>query len=138
MVARARFFEFEPNESGSWKVKERWTNKAEAYMSSPIVIEDQLYMHLRNQRLACLDLATGNERWRSRPYGKYWSMLTNGRQILALDEQGKLFLIQANPEAFELIDERTVFKKRMLGSPGDHDQQIFVRHLSGLSVFQWL
>ncbi len=129
--------ELEPNVSGSWKVSERWTSKAEAYMSSPIVIGDHLYLHLRNQRLACLNLATGEERWRSRPYGKYWSMITNGQRILALDEQGKMFLIQANPAAFELIDERVVAQDECWAHVALVDQQIFVRHLSGLSVFEW-
>jgi len=129
--------EFEPSESGTWKVRDRWTSKAEAYMSSPILIDDHLYVHLRNQRLVCLDLATGAERWRSRPYGKYWSMITNGQQILALDEQGKLLLIQPKPEAFELIDERVVSRNECWAHLAMVDQQVFVRHLLGLSVFQW-
>lgn len=134
---KSLMFDFEPNASGSWKVVERWTSKAEAYMSSPVVIGEFLYLHLRNQRLACLNLATGEEQWRSRPFGKYWSMLTNGKQILALDEQGKLLLVNANPEAFELIDERVVSQNECWAHLAMVDQQIFVRHLLGLSVFQW-
>jgi outer membrane protein assembly factor BamB len=134
---KSLLFELEPNTNGPWKISQRWTSKAEAYMSSPVVIDDHLYLHLRNQRLVCLDLATGNERWRTRPYGKYWSMITNGTQILALDEQGKLLLINANPEAFELMDERVVSKNECWAHLALVDQQLFVRHLQGLSAFQW-
>ncbi len=134
---KSLMFDFEPNESGAWKVNERWSAKAEAYMSSPVVIGAHLYVHLRNQRLVCIDLASGEEQWRSRPYGKYWSMLTNGKQILALDEQGKLLLINANPKAFELVDERVVSQNECWAHVAMVDQQIFVRHLLGLSVFHW-
>jgi outer membrane protein assembly factor BamB len=134
---KSQLVEFEPSESGPWKASDRWTGKAEAYMSSPLLIDDHFYVHLRNQRLVCLDCATGQERWRSRPYGKYWSMVTNGKQILALDEQGKLLLIQASPEAFELVDERVVSANECWAHLAIVDQQIFVRHLMGISAFQW-
>jgi hypothetical protein len=39
------------------------------------VIGDRLYMHLRNQRFACLNLVTGEEDWISTPFGKYWSLV---------------------------------------------------------------
>jgi outer membrane protein assembly factor BamB len=134
---KSQLVEFEPSRSELWKASDRWTSKAEAYMSSPILIDDHLYVHLRNQRLVCLNCTTGEERWRSRPYGKYWSMVTNGKQILALDEQGKLLLINAKPDAFELVDERVVSKNECWAHLAIVDQQVFVRHLLGLSVFQW-
>lgn len=61
-------------------------------------------MHLHNQRFACYDLSTGDQKWFTRPYGKYWSLVANEGQILALDERGDLLLINANPESFDLID----------------------------------
>ncbi|MGI9430080.1 MAG: PQQ-binding-like beta-propeller repeat protein [Bythopirellula sp.] len=36
-------------------VNELWSSKAQAYMSSPVVIGDHLYLHLKNQRLSCLN-----------------------------------------------------------------------------------
>ncbi len=64
-------------------------------------------------------------------------MITNGEQILALDEQGKLLLINAKPEVFELIDERRVSENECWAHLAMVDQQIFVRSLLGLSVFRW-
>jgi outer membrane protein assembly factor BamB len=134
---KSLLFELEPQATGPWQVRERWSGKAEAYMSSPVVIGDQLYLHLRNQRLVCLDLPSGRETWRSRPYGKYWSMITNGRRILALDEQGKLFLIQPNPEKFVLLDERKITDDECWAHLAKADQQLFIRRLEGLMAFQW-
>ncbi len=74
-----------------------WRNKLQGYMSSPVVIGDFVYLHLRNQRFACIDLTTGKERWITTPFGKYWSIVVQDDRILALDERGDLLLIRANP-----------------------------------------
>jgi outer membrane protein assembly factor BamB len=122
---------------GKWSVSERWSNKAEAYMSSPVVIGDFLYAHLKNQRVACFNLKTGEETWRTRPYGKYWSMITNGKQILALDETGKLFLINANPEKFDLVDTTEVSDQECWAHIALAGNQVLIRDLTGMSLWSW-
>jgi hypothetical protein len=64
-------------------------------------------------------------------------MITNGRRILALDEQGKLFLIQPNPEKFVLLDERKITDDECWAHLAKADQQLFIRRLEGLMAFQW-
>ena len=82
-------------------------------MSSPIIVGDYVYLHLQNDRFACVDLATGEETWRTTPFGKYWSMVTNGKNILSLDEAGDLRLIAANPDKYTLLDEKHVSDNRV-------------------------
>lgn len=79
--------------SGQLQANVAWDNKAQGYMCSPVVIDGHAYLHLRNQRATCIDLATGETRWTSTPYGRYWSLVTQGDRILALDEDGTLRLI---------------------------------------------
>ena len=86
------------NSSDAVAVKEVWRTKPQAYMSSPIVIGNHIYLHLRNQRLTCLEIETGKEEWTTTPHGKYWSMVANGSKIMALDERGDLLLFNASPE----------------------------------------
>ena len=38
------------NENGGFSAEEGWTNRVQGYMSSPIIIENHVYLHLRNQR----------------------------------------------------------------------------------------
>ena len=67
------------------------------------------YLHLRNQRLTCLDLNTGFSTWTSEEkFGKYWSLILNQDRILALDERGWLFLLEANPRQLEILSRRRV------------------------------
>jgi outer membrane protein assembly factor BamB len=122
---------------GPWDVAMAWENKVQGYMSSPILIGSHLFLHLRNQRFVCIDMESGKELWTTRPFGKYWSMVSNGEQILALDEQGKLFLIDADPAEFRMVSERKVSEEESWAHLAVVDDQVFVRHLKGLSVYQW-
>lgn len=130
-------FLFEPDNRGaSWSIDETWTNRAQGYMSSPVIIDKHIYLHLRNQRFTCLDLKTGESRWTSTPFGKYWSLVTDGEKILALDQSGELLLIRANPEKFELIDRRKVAEDSWahIAVAGN---DIFIRALDSLIAFRY-
>lgn len=118
-------------------VEQIWRNKVQGYMSSPIVMGDHAYVHLRNQRFACLDLATGKEAWITKPFGRYWSMVAQGDRILALDETGDVRLIKATPEQFELLGEAKVAAEESWAHLAIEGQELYVRDLEGLSAYRW-
>ena len=118
-------------------VEQLWRNKVQGYMSSPIVIGSHAYVHLRNQRFACLDLATGKEAWITKPFGSYWSMVASGERILALDETGELRLVQATPESFQLVGEAKVAEENSWAHLAVEGREIYVRDLEGLTTFLW-
>jgi outer membrane protein assembly factor BamB len=116
-----------------------WSNKKEGYMNSPIVIGDHVYMHLKSQRFTCIDLKTGKETWTTRQtFGKYWSMVAQGDRILALDAtDGTLRLIRANPEKYELLDERKVTEEESWAHIAVAGDEVIIRDLENLSVYRW-
>jgi len=118
-------------------VTERWQNKTQGYMSTPVVIDGHIYTHLKNQRFACIELATGKERWVTKPFGKYWSLVAQGQKILALDERGDLLLIQANPEKFDLLNQRHVSDSPTWAHLAVCGAEVFVRDLKGLTAYRW-
>ena len=118
-------------------VEQLWRNKVQGYMSSPIVIGGHAYLHLRNQRFSCLDLASGEETWITKPFGKYWSLVANGEMILALDETGELRLIRATPASFELVGEAKVAERESWAHLAVEGRDIFVRDLEGLTAYRW-
>ncbi len=120
-----------------FKAETVWKNTVQAYMSTPVVIDGHAYVHLRNQRFTCMDLATGKKKWTTKPFGKYWSLIAQRDHILALDQRGELLLIRANPAKFELLDSRKISDQETWGHLAVCDDQVFVRELNGISVYRW-
>jgi outer membrane protein assembly factor BamB len=115
-----------------------WSRTIQGYMSSPVVVEGFAYLLLRNQRLTCLDLATGKERWTTtREFGRYWSMVVQKDRILALDQQGVLYLLKANPARFELLDEYKISAAETWAHLAVCGDELFVRELNALAVYRW-
>lgn len=127
-------FELAQSDTG-WTCTQKWQARTQGYMSSPVLVNGHIYLHLRNQRFVCLDPATGNELWKTDKYGQYWSMVAAGDRILALDEQGELLLIRANPEKFELLDQKKVADSTAWAHVALAGNQLFVRELDSLQVW---
>lgn len=122
----------------SWSVEEAWTNPATGYMSSAVVVGGHAYLHLGNRRLDCIDLATGKSRWRtSQSFGKYWSAVTDGAKLLALDETGELILVAADPAGYRELDRRRVGEPETWGHLAIAGDQVFVRELEAVSMWRW-
>jgi len=133
---KAQLFEITRSAEDNWKVNELWSQKTQAYMSSPVLIGDSIYLHLKNQRFSALSIEDGSIHWTSSPYGKYWSMVSNGDKILSLDNSGELLLINANDDALNVVDQTKVANDAWahLAVEGD---LVIVRDLKALKVFRW-
>jgi outer membrane protein assembly factor BamB len=118
-------------------VTEAWNNNAQGYMSSPVVVGGHAYLHLGNGRFTCIDLANGTRTWTSDSFGKYASLVCQGDRILALVDNGTLLLLQADPQAFRLIDQRKVSEEDTWAHLAVSGEELFVRELKGMAVFRW-
>jgi outer membrane protein assembly factor BamB len=134
---RSFMFEILAGEGGGFEVRESWTNPASAYMSSPVVVGGHAYMHLGNRRVDCIDLESGESRWRSSSFGKYWSMTYQGDKILALDENGSLVLMRATPEAPTVLDTREISDAETWGHLAVSGNELFVRELGAIAAYRW-
>jgi outer membrane protein assembly factor BamB len=122
--------------TNNFVTSQMWSAPVEGYMSSPVIIGGHSFVHLRNQRFACFDLQTGEEKWRSKPFGKYASLVGAGDKILALDQKGELLLISASPNEFELIERRKVGDDSWahLAVKG---KMILIRNLDEVVAYEW-
>jgi outer membrane protein assembly factor BamB len=117
-------------------VKKAWESKAQGYMSSPLALDDTIYLHLGNGRLTALDVATGKELWTSESFGKYWSLAAQGKKILALDSNGELLLLEADRGAFRLLDRREIAQAETWAHLAPAGDQLFVRELKALVAYR--
>ena len=124
--------------ASGFSVSEKWGNRQEGHMSSPIVINGHCYMHLHKQRMTCIDLQNGETKWiSSKSFGKYWSMISNGKEILALDEKGILYLIEPNAEKLVIKESREISEQATWAHLAIAGNQLFVRELEAIACYQW-
>ena len=123
--------------AGTFDVQESWSNNAQGYMSTPVIIDGHAYLHMGNQRFTCIDLKTGTRVWNSDSFGKYASLVAQGDRILALDERGILLLIKADPKGFQLLDQRKVAAEDTWAHLVVCGEEVFVRELRAMSAFRW-
>lgn len=123
--------------ANGFAVEEAWSNNAQGYMSTPVVIDGYAYLHLGNQRFTCINLQTGERTWTSKPFGKYASLVAQRDRILALDERGVLLLIKANPKEFELLSERQVSEEETWAHLAIAGDELFIRELNAIAAYRW-
>ena len=132
----SQFFEISKQDD-AFTVTEKWKEKIEGYMTTPVVVDDHAYLRLKNQRFCCFDLKDGTVKWRTKPYGKYASLIAAGDQIMALDERGDLILFKADPEKFEVVDTRKVADDSWAHLAATQDR-LFIRDLKELLIYKWV
>ncbi|MEM7309869.1 MAG: PQQ-binding-like beta-propeller repeat protein [Planctomycetota bacterium] len=134
---RAQLLQLESGDDGL-SVSQAWTNRAQGYMTSPVLVGDHVYLFLRSNRFACVDLRTGEDAWISEPTGdSYWSLVAQGDRILALADTGILRLIQATPEGYRVLGEREVLDDETWAHLAAAGDQLFVRGLDTLLALEW-
>lgn len=123
---------------GKWSVRELWQNEVEGYMSSPIILDGHIYLHRRDRKFCCLEWATGTVKWTTpNRFGGYWSMVTDGTLILALDQKGDLLLIKPTSETFILLERRKISDQQTWAHLAVLDGCLFIRELEGLTAWTW-
>ncbi len=130
-------FDISRNDDG-FSITQKWDNNQQGYMSGPIVIDGHCYLHLRKQRITCIDLKTGETKWISgQSFGKYMSMVSNGKEILALDQKGILYRIAPNIEKLEILETREIADAQTWAHLAVSGNQIFIRELNAIACYQW-
>jgi outer membrane protein assembly factor BamB len=121
-----------------FSVAEVWRDKkSQGYMSTPVVVGGNIYFHRKDQRFSCLDPATKEILWRSPPLGRYCSLVSNGKEVLALNQKGELLLFEATPEQFNLLDRREIAEQDTWGHLAVAGDQLFVRELRAIAAYRW-
>ncbi|TWU62409.1 outer membrane biogenesis protein BamB [Crateriforma conspicua] len=133
---RSHLFQIANDDPDGWTVNEVWSQKTQGYMSSPVVIDGNVYLHLKNQRFTCLDLQDGSIRWTSRPIGDYCSLVHNDRQILSLANDGVLRLIEPTSDEFRVVDTAQVATDAW-AHLAVRDDLVVVRDLKSLRLYRW-
>jgi outer membrane protein assembly factor BamB len=127
-------FRVERSDDGSWSTKRLWSNKKmKTKFTTPVVYKDHVY-GLDEGILACVELATGTERWKAGRYG-HGQILLVGSLLLVQAENGQVVLVEPDPAELKergrllALDGKTwnnpVLAGRFLLVRNDHEAACF-------------
>jgi outer membrane protein assembly factor BamB len=132
------FFTLKPAANNTLTADKTWQLGIQGYMSSPVVIDGYAYLLRTDHHLTCINLRDGKEQWTAKPgFGDYASFVTDGKNILALDQTGELFLIRHNPAKFELLDRKKISEEETWAHVAVCGKDVFVRELKAMAAYEW-
>jgi outer membrane protein assembly factor BamB len=126
------------SDDGKWSLTQQWQHKSQGYMTTPVVLGDIAYTHLRSQRMMAIGILDGAEKWTSTEgFGKYVSLVGNRDKLLALDERGILFLIRATPGKYEKLAQHKLTENDTWAHLAACGETLFIRDLNGITAWNW-
>ncbi len=84
---------------GAWKLETLWQNRNMRTQFSNVVMAHDRAFGLDDRYLACIDLQTGERKWKGERY-KFGQVLLVGDLLLVQAEEGYVALVEANPDEF--------------------------------------
>lgn len=85
--------------------------------------------------LRCLELATGEVRWKTRDVGVAHTILVNER-LLVLNTEGELFLVEADPSAYRLLAQASLSGSTTRALPALANGLLYLRDSRTLRCFR--
>jgi outer membrane protein assembly factor BamB len=100
--------------AGSWRVEERWTSRGLKPYFSDFVVHDGHAYGFDGNILSCIELASGERRWKGGRYGSgQMTLLPEQNLLLVMSEDGEVVLVSATPDQhreisrFKALDGKT-------------------------------
>jgi outer membrane protein assembly factor BamB len=84
--------------------------------------------------LACIDVATGELKWKAGRYG-YGQVMLAGDHLIVLTEDGDVVLVEATPERHQELARFTAIEGKTWNHPVIADGRLLVRNLSEMAAF---
>jgi outer membrane protein assembly factor BamB len=127
---------FDVKRSGAtWTVTTRWTapNRFKLKFNTGVCRDGCVY-GLDEGILACLDLSTGKERWKSGRYG-YGQVLLLENALLVISEDGDLVLVDVSPTGRRELAKFHAIDGKTWNHPAVSGSRLFVRNAEEAACF---
>ncbi len=119
---------------GRGAVREVWkNNRMKNQFSSSVLYEGYIY-GLDGNILACLDVQTGDVKWKGGRYGYGQIVLASGH-IIVLTEDGDMALVRATPDKHVELARFPVLDGKTWNHPAFSDGRLLVRNLKEMAMF---
>ena len=127
-----------------WSDKDKRKKSLQSHWCTPVFSDGYLYgcngRNSGSSELRCVELETGEVQWSQRGFDRCSVMLIDG-QLIVIGERGRLALVKADPDGFELVterlpDEELKFVPNCWSAPVVADGRLLIRGGKKLACFQ--
>jgi outer membrane protein assembly factor BamB len=123
----------------TWDTETVWeTNEVSMFMSNPVLVGDTLYgLSQRNSgQFFALDARTGKVLWLGPPReATNTALVKAGDLLFLLNDDAELIVAKSNPSGFEALRRYTVADSATWAQPAISGGRVFVKDLSGLTLW---
>jgi outer membrane protein assembly factor BamB len=117
-----------------FSVEELWNSKAMSnVINASVLYEDHIY-GFDNNKLACVDVMTGEARWKIRGFQRGSLIVADGF-LIVLGERGKLAMVEASPVEFKEISSVQILDGICWTSPSLANGKLYLRNHEEMIAF---
>ena len=116
---------------GEWLTEKIWGNDNMNNLLNPSIFNPDHIFGFDDRILKCLDADTGEELWQQSGY-KRGSLIAADDLLFVLGENGKLGLVEANPDKFNELSSAQILDGRCWTGPTMSDGKLYLRNNSEL------
>jgi outer membrane protein assembly factor BamB len=126
---------FELTKAGErFRTKTVWENQRMKNKFTSSVLHNGFIYGLDESILACIDAATGDQKWKGGRYG-YGQLMLAGDHLIVLTEDGELALVSATPTRHEELARFSAIEGKTWNHPIIADGKLLVRNIQEMAAF---
>ncbi len=112
---------------GQWSAEPLWATRGMRTQFSNVVITRNCAFGLDSRILSCVDLATGERKWKGERYD-FGQVLLVGDLLIVQAEKGDVVLVEANPNEFKELGRIPALKDKTWNNPVLSGPYLLVRN----------